>query len=72
MLLSALLFAAGHTYSWGYMMATFLIGIMLAFAYHVARKRKQSASLTVMLIHACINLPPITAYAIARIYGIEY
>lgn len=54
--LSAVVFGINHSYSTSYIVAGVLMGLVFGFAYHVARKRKQSATLTVMLIHASANL----------------
>lgn len=56
--LSALLFAVNHPYNWSLIIFTFIGGLILAFAYRVARKRRQSAFLTVAIIHACLNFIP--------------
>lgn len=56
---SAAMFSAFHNYHWSYVIATFITGFFLAFAYYVAQKRKQNAFITVTLIHACINIAPV-------------
>lgn len=56
---SAAMFGAYHNYHWSYVVVTFMLGIILAFAYYVAQKRKQNAFITVALIHACINIAPL-------------
>lgn len=58
-IISAVLFGAIHPYNTAYIIATFLIGILLAFAYHVASKRKQNALVTVWLIHGLMNTVPL-------------
>lgn len=57
-IISAVLFGAIHYFNIAYIIATFLIGILLAFAYHVARKRKQNALATVWFIHGLMNVLP--------------
>lgn len=69
MVASAVVFAAQHTYSMGYVMAMIVIGMGFAFAYHVGRKRRQSPTVAVMLIHACMNLAGIAGYIAERITG---
>lgn len=58
-IISAALFAVTHPYNTAYIITTFLIGILLAFAYHVGCKRKQNALATVWFIHGLMNLLPL-------------
>ncbi|MCD4770544.1 MAG: CPBP family intramembrane metalloprotease [Bacteroidales bacterium] len=55
-LLSAFAFSLIHSYNCYYMILTFLSGIILAFAYYIARYRKDRATLLVIIIHAIWNL----------------
>lgn len=57
-IISATVFGAIHFFNIAYVIATFLVGILLAFAYHVARKRKQNALVTVWFIHGLMNMVP--------------
>lgn len=53
---SAFLFAVIHPYHWSYMVIAFIVGLSLAFAYHVSRKRRYGGFVAVAIIHACHNL----------------
>lgn len=64
--ISAIVFGLSHTYNIWYILVTFLAGIVLAFAYHVARRRKLGAYIIVTLVHAFHNL---TAEIIDRLLG---
>lgn len=64
--ISALIFGLNHAYNIWYILFTFLSGIVLAFAYHVARRRKLGAYIIVTLIHAFYNL---TAEILDRLLG---
>lgn len=55
-ILSAVAFSLNHSYNYYYMLYTFFIGIILAFAYYIARYRRTSATLTIFMIHAIWNL----------------
>jgi uncharacterized protein len=54
--ISALAFGLNHSYNLAYFIYTLIIGFFLAFAYFVARYRKESAILSVFLIHSIFNL----------------
>ena len=54
--ISALAFGLNHSYNMAYFIYTLIIGFFLAFAYFIARYRKESAILSVFLIHAIFNL----------------
>ena len=56
LVISAIAFGLNHSYNLVYIIYTFIIGIFLAFVYYVARFRKESATLSVFLIHSIINL----------------
>lgn len=53
---SAFVFGVFHPYHWSYMVITFIVGLSLAFAYHVSRKRRYGGFVAVAIIHACHNL----------------
>lgn len=52
---SAIAFSLNHSYNIYYMIYTFIAGTILAFAYYIARYRKESAVLLVFTIHASFN-----------------
>ena len=52
---SAFAFSLNHSYNAYYMIYTFIVGTILAFAYYIARYRKESAVLLVFAIHATYN-----------------
>ncbi|MGM0408085.1 MAG: CPBP family intramembrane glutamic endopeptidase [Bacteroidota bacterium] len=54
--ISAIAFGLNHSYNLAYFIYTLIIGFFLALAYFVARFRKESATLSVFLIHAIFNL----------------
>ena len=55
--LSALLFSLNHYYFPAYMVATFLTGLIYAFAYYIARYRRDlPAFLVVAILHSFWNL----------------
>jgi len=55
-LVSSLAFALNHTYSIIYVVFTFFVGIIYAFAYYLGRYRKESAIILVFLLHSLDNL----------------
>lgn len=59
LLLSSTAFALNHTYSLSYFVITFLGGLTLAFAYYLARYRRENAFLMAFLIHSLYNLSTI-------------
>jgi len=52
---SAALFAAGHTYSAAYVIHSFLVGLVLAYAYAVKEAPADHPFLLVFLVHAVRN-----------------
>lgn len=53
---SSLAFALNHTYSIGYVIFAFLVGIIYALAYYLGRYRKEGAVTLVFTLHAMYNL----------------
>ena len=64
--ISALVFGLDHVYNMWYLLFAFLMGIVLAFAYHVARRRRLGAFVIVALVHSFHNL---TAEIANRLLG---
>ena len=56
MSISALFFALSHFYSLTYVFVTFFVGFVLAYAYIVYLKKRQSSYWVVVAIHALRNL----------------
>ena len=54
-IISAIAFGLNHSYNLAYFIYTLIIGFFLALAYFVARFRKESAILSVFLIHSTFN-----------------
>lgn len=54
-LISAMAFSINHSYNIYYMLNTFIAGIILAFAYYIARYRKMNATITIFIIHSIWN-----------------
>lgn len=55
-LLSSMAFSLSHSYNLYYIIYTFIAGLILAFAYYIARYRKENATLLVFMIHSIFNL----------------
>jgi hypothetical protein len=55
-ILSALFFGLMHTYDLHYVMNTFFVGLVLAYAFIVYERKNSSPFRVVCTIHACINL----------------
>lgn len=55
-LLSALLFSLNHSFSWFYIIITFISGIMYATIYYKAYAKRYSPFKGVVLIHSLYNL----------------
>lgn len=54
--LSAFLFGIAHSYNIYYISIGIIVGILFALAYYLAIYRKESAILTVTIIHGLVNL----------------
>ena len=63
-ILSAVVFGLVHNYHWSYQVGTSILGLVLGFAYYVARKRRQNAYITVVIIHAIFNVPAVLERAL--------
>jgi membrane protease YdiL (CAAX protease family) len=60
---SGLVFGLGHSYNWYYVFATFLIGILYALYYLIAKRHKNlSPFWTVAIVHSAWNLLTIIVY----------
>lgn len=55
-IVSSVAFALNHTYSVGYVIITFFLGIIYALAYYYGKYRKESATILVFLLHSLYNL----------------
>ena len=64
-ILSAVVFGIAHNYHWTYQVGAGILGLVLGFAYYVARKRRQNAYITVVIIHAVFNVPAVLERAVA-------
>ena len=53
--ISSLAFSFNHSYNYYYMIYTFLIGILLACMYYIARYRRFSATLSLIILHSIWN-----------------
>ncbi|MBC9930010.1 CPBP family intramembrane glutamic endopeptidase [Chitinophaga qingshengii] len=68
-ILSALFFAFGHTYSNGYVLTMYVPGIVLAYSYVHSKEQYRPAFTTTMLIHLLYNgLALLWNYCIAGAY----
>lgn len=54
-LVSAIIFGLQHTYSWQYMLGTFIFGIPMAALYYLCRYRRENAFIVVFAYHALWN-----------------
>jgi uncharacterized protein len=66
--ISAMLFGAAHWYSWGYVLSTFLVGLMLAYGYVVRRRARGRPFFLVFLVHGLRNSISLTVFAL----GVPY
>ncbi|MBV8665134.1 MAG: CPBP family intramembrane metalloprotease [Burkholderiaceae bacterium] len=55
-LVSAVLFGMGHTYSLGYVVFTFLVGLVLAFGFQAKNYRGGHPYLLICIVHALRNV----------------
>ena len=53
--ISSVLFGAAHRYSWGYVLATFFVGLVFAYGYAVRRRERGWPFLLVFAVHALRN-----------------
>ena len=54
-LVSAIIFGVQHTYSWQYMVGTFIFGIPMAALYYLCRYRRENAFIVVFAYHGLWN-----------------
>lgn len=54
-LISAIIFGVQHTYSWQYMVGTFIFGIPMAALYYLCRYRRENAFIVVFAYHGLWN-----------------
>jgi len=62
--ISSVLFGAAHRYSWGYVFATFLIGLVFAYGYAVRRRESGRPFFLVFVAHALHNSISLTFLAL--------
>ena len=62
--ISSVLFGCAHWYSWGYVFAIFLVGLVLAYAYTVRRWEGGRPFLLVFLSHALRNSITLSLFAL--------
>jgi hypothetical protein len=68
-LISSVLFGAAHHYSRGYMLATFLIGVVFSYAYFVRRWKGGRPFLLVFAAHALRNSVSLSLFALGVVKG---
>jgi len=66
-LVSSVLFGAAHRYSWGYVLATFLVGVVFAYGYAVRRRERGRPFLLVFLAHALRNSMSLAVIALGAL-----
>ncbi len=54
-IISALVFAASHYYSWAYMFVTFFVGLAFAWLYLFGKNNFNNGFVSIVLIHAGMN-----------------
>lgn len=62
--ISSVLFGAAHRYSWGYVFATFFVGLVFAYGYAVRRRERGRPFLLVFAAHALRNSISLTFFAL--------
>ncbi|MGC1520282.1 MAG: CPBP family glutamic-type intramembrane protease [Steroidobacteraceae bacterium] len=61
--ISSILFGAAHRFSWGYVFATFLVGLVLAYGYAVRRRKGGRPFLLILSVHALRNAISLALFA---------
>lgn len=55
-LISAIVFSLNHTYSYAYILDTFLVGVLLAYSFLIYANKNKNPFLVVCVIHSVRNL----------------